>query len=78
MLVLAATYNSRLGNLVEKPRLADLLDRTLKLLGKHSAISPTLRKDAEILTDVKTKLFDNKTTNNGGSLTQSLSSSVEM
>jgi hypothetical protein len=78
MLVLAATCNSRLGNLVEKPRLADLLDRTIKFLGKHSAISPTLRKDAEILTDVKTKLFDNKTTNNSGSLTQSLSSSVEM
>jgi hypothetical protein len=78
MLVLAATYNSRLGNLVEKPRLADLLDCIIKFLGKHSAISPTLRKDAEILTDVKTKLFDNKTTNNSGSLTQSLSSSVEM
>ena len=78
MLVLAATYNSRLGNLVEKPRLADLLDRTIKFPEKHSAISPTLRKDAEILTDVKTKLFDNKTTNNSASLTQSLSSSVEM
>ncbi len=57
MLVLAATYHSHLGKLVDNKQLEQLLDRTIDFLAKHQAISPTLRKDAEILKDVKTRIF---------------------
>ncbi len=56
MLVLAATYHSHLGKLVDGKKLEQLLDRTIEFLGKHQAISPTLRKDAEILKDVKARV----------------------
>jgi hypothetical protein len=57
MLVLAATYNSHLRKLIKKEKLLNLLDRTIDFLRRHTNISPTLKKDAEILTDVKTQLF---------------------
>ena len=57
MLVLSATYNSYLRKLVNRKDLEILLDRTIAFLGKHSAISPTLKKDAYILEDIKATIF---------------------
>lgn len=57
MLVLAATYKSHLSRLVNRNKLEELLDRTINFLGKYSPISPTLKKDAEILHDIKQQIF---------------------
>ncbi|WEW57904.1 hypothetical protein PRK78_003371 [Emydomyces testavorans] len=58
ILVLAATYTSRLSNFVDRERLRQLIDRTIKFLLQSRHISPTLRKDAEILTQIRHKLFE--------------------
>ncbi|MCJ1383288.1 hypothetical protein MMC17_006401 [Xylographa soralifera] len=49
MLVLAATYRSHLGKLVDKANFLRLLDRTITFLSELSSISSTLEKDAETL-----------------------------
>jgi len=53
MLVLAATYRSHLGKLVDKANFLRLLDRTINFLSELGAISTTLQADAEILQHVK-------------------------
>lgn len=58
MLVLSATYTSQLSALVDGDKLCALLDRTIKFLLRSRHISPTLRKDAEILTLIRRKLFE--------------------
>ena len=58
MLVLAATYTSNLKSLVDGEKLRKLLDRTINFLMQSRYISPTLRKDAEILTVIRRELFD--------------------
>ncbi|KAJ5151048.1 uncharacterized protein N7482_010300 [Penicillium canariense] len=57
MLVLSATYNSSLSELVERPTLQRLLKRTIRFLLRSQNISPTLRADARILTEIYTKIF---------------------
>ncbi|KAK2750723.1 hypothetical protein FQN57_002796 [Myotisia sp. PD_48] len=57
MLVLSATYTSQLSQLVDGNKLYTLLNRTIDFLLKSRHISPTLRKDAEILTLIRQKLF---------------------
>jgi hypothetical protein len=57
MLVLAATYNSSLSELVERSVLQHLLKRTIRFLLRSQNISPTLRADARILTEIYTKIF---------------------
>jgi hypothetical protein len=57
MLVLAATYNSDLRDLVEQSIFEQLLGRTIKFLLRYENISPTLREDARILTDIFRKIF---------------------
>ncbi|KAJ6172378.1 hypothetical protein N7470_001445 [Penicillium chermesinum] len=52
MLVLAATYHSELRELVEGPKFKRLLRRTIKFLLRNENISPTLRADAKILTEI--------------------------
>ncbi|EEP76018.1 predicted protein [Uncinocarpus reesii 1704] len=58
ILVLAATYTSRLSNFVDRERLRQLIDRTIKFLLRNRHISPSLRRDAEILTQIRQKLFE--------------------
>ena len=53
MLVLAATYRSHLGKLVEKHNFIRLLDRTIAFLRELAPISTTLETDASILQSVK-------------------------
>ena len=53
MLVLAATYRSHLGKLVEKHNFIRLLDRTIAFLRELAPISTTLETDASILQNVK-------------------------
>ena len=53
MLVLAATYRSHLGKLVEKRDFERLLDRTITFLRELSPISTSLEADASILMHVK-------------------------
>lgn len=57
MLVLAATYNSSLHELVDRSKLERLLKRTIKFLLRSKNISPTLRADARILTEIYEKIF---------------------
>lgn len=57
MLVLAATYNSSLTELVEREKLEWLLKRTIKFLIRYQNVSPTLRADARILTEIYVKIF---------------------
>lgn len=57
MLVLSATYNSSLSELVERSTLERLLKRTIRFLLRSQNISPTLRADARILTEIYTKIF---------------------
>ncbi|KAJ6171527.1 hypothetical protein N7470_000594 [Penicillium chermesinum] len=57
MLVLAAVYHSGLGELVEGPKLKRLLRRTIKFLIRNAHISPTLRADAKILTEIYKTTF---------------------
>lgn len=58
MLVLAATYTSKLSSLVDGAKLRELLDRTIRFLMKSRYVSPTLRKDTAILTVIRHELFD--------------------
>ncbi|PGH08887.1 hypothetical protein GX51_00944 [Blastomyces parvus] len=58
MLVLSATYMSPLSQLVDRDTLRSLLDRTINFLLQSRHISPTLSKDAEILTLIRRKIFD--------------------
>ncbi|PGH33275.1 hypothetical protein GX50_03886 [[Emmonsia] crescens] len=62
MLVLSATYMSPLSQLVDREILRTLLDRTIKFLLQSRHISPSLSKDAEILTLIRRKIFDTPTT----------------
>ncbi|PGH06673.1 hypothetical protein AJ79_06457 [Helicocarpus griseus UAMH5409] len=58
MLVLSATYMSPLSQLVERNTLKKLLDRTIRFLLQSRHISPTLKKDAEILALIRRKIFE--------------------
>lgn len=57
MLVLAATYTSSLSELVDLSTLEWLLKRTIKFLIRYQNVSPTLRADARILTEIYLKIF---------------------
>ncbi|EAW06308.1 putative C6 finger domain protein [Aspergillus clavatus NRRL 1] len=57
MLVLSATYMSCLSELVDRTVLEKLLKRTIKFLLESRNISPTLRADARILTEIYEKIF---------------------
>jgi hypothetical protein len=57
MLVLSATYVSPFGELVNRDDLDRLLIRTITFLEKNRSISPTLRKDAEILRRIYFRIF---------------------
>ncbi|KAJ6171532.1 hypothetical protein N7470_000599 [Penicillium chermesinum] len=57
MLVLAATYRSGLQELIEGSKLKYLLRRTIKFLLRNENISPTLRADAKILTEIFEDIF---------------------
>lgn len=57
MLVLAAAYGSSLSELVEREKLEWLLKRTIKFLIRYQNVSPTLRADARILTEIYLKIF---------------------
>ncbi|KAJ5117115.1 hypothetical protein N7526_011224 [Penicillium atrosanguineum] len=59
MLVLSATYMSSLSELVERSVLERLLKRTIRFLLRSENISPTLRADAKILTEIYRKIFGN-------------------
>lgn len=59
MLVLAATYNSpnpELNSLIDTHTIRVLMDRTIRFLQRHEAISPTLGADARILQHVQKEL----------------------
>ena len=56
--MLAATYISPFSELVDRGLLEKLLRRTIGFLEQSRAISPTLRKDAEILRKCYTKIFE--------------------
>jgi hypothetical protein len=58
MLVLSATYMSSLRELVDTEILDRLLRRTICFLAQNENISPTLRADARILTEIYLKIFD--------------------
>ncbi|EKV13385.1 hypothetical protein PDIG_38840 [Penicillium digitatum PHI26] len=58
MLVLSATFMSSLNELVEPELLDRLLVRTIGFLIQSENISPTLRADARILTEIYQKIFD--------------------
>ncbi|PIG81835.1 hypothetical protein AARAC_011562 [Aspergillus arachidicola] len=57
MLVLSATYMSSLSELVDRTKLEELLRRTIKFLLQSRNISPSLRADARILTEIYEKIF---------------------
>lgn len=57
MLILSATYMSSLSDLVERSTLQRLLIRTIRFLLRNENISPTLRADARILTEIYEKIF---------------------
>ncbi|KAF4207298.1 hypothetical protein CNMCM8927_003572 [Aspergillus lentulus] len=57
MLVLSATYVSYLSELVNRDVLEKLLKRTIKFLLQSRYISPTLRADARILSEIYEKIF---------------------
>lgn len=57
MLVLSATYMSSLSELVDRNILERLLKRTIRFLLQSRNISPSLRADALILTEVYEKIF---------------------
>jgi hypothetical protein len=57
MLVLSATFNSGLSELVERPTLERLLKRTIRFLLRNENISPTLCADARILKEIYDKIF---------------------
>lgn len=57
MLVLSATYMSSLSELVDRNILERLLRRTIRFLLQSKNISPSLRSDAQILTEIYEKIF---------------------
>ncbi|CAG7954855.1 unnamed protein product [Penicillium olsonii] len=57
MLVLSATYMSGLREMVDAKILERLLKRTIAFLAQSEHISPTLRADARILTEIYEKIF---------------------
>lgn len=57
MLVLSATYASSLSELVERSILECLLKKTIRFLLNNGNISPTLRADARILSEIYEKIF---------------------
>lgn len=57
MLVLSATYMSCLQELVPKEKFEQLLKRTIRFLLANENISPSLRADARILTEIYHKIF---------------------
>lgn len=57
MLVLSATYMSSLSELVDRNVLERLLKRTIRFLLQSRNISPSLRSDALILTEIYEKIF---------------------
>lgn len=57
MLVLSATYMSNLSELVDRNDLERLLKRTIEFLLQSRYISPSLRADARILTEIYEKIF---------------------
>ncbi|KAH8425600.1 putative C6 finger domain protein [Aspergillus melleus] len=57
MLVLSATYMSNLTELVDRNDLERLLKRTIAFLLQSRYISPSLRADARILTEIYEKIF---------------------
>ncbi|PGH15145.1 hypothetical protein AJ80_05657 [Polytolypa hystricis UAMH7299] len=58
MLVLSAAYMSPLSRYMDRDQLRVLFDRTITFLLQSKNISPTLRRDAEILTLVEQKIFE--------------------
>jgi hypothetical protein len=65
MLVLSATYMSPLRELVDEKLLERLLRRTIGFLIQSENISPTLRADARILTEIYQKIFNRDPDMNG-------------
>lgn len=58
MLVLSAThYNKWLKALVPEARFHSLLERTIRFLRRHAAISPTCAHDCSILEKITSLLF---------------------
>jgi hypothetical protein len=57
IIVLAATFRSDLGYLVDGQTLKDLLHRTIKFLEFSKNISPTLVQDADVLKQVREVFF---------------------
>lgn len=57
MLVLAATYMSNMSELVDRDLLEQLLKRTMRFLLQSRYISPSLRADARILSEVYFKIY---------------------
>lgn len=57
MLVLSATYMSSLSELVDRNDLDRLFKRTIRFLLQSREISPTLRADAKILSEIYEKIF---------------------
>lgn len=57
MLVLSTVYNSVLSELVDRNLYENLLRRTIRFLLNYRNISPTLRADAKILTDIYENVF---------------------
>ncbi|CAG8066330.1 unnamed protein product, partial [Penicillium nalgiovense] len=58
MLVLSATFMSSLKELVDSEQLKRLLLRTIGFLIQSEKLSPTLRADARILTEIYEKIFN--------------------
>ncbi|KAL2005984.1 hypothetical protein VTN00DRAFT_9638 [Thermoascus crustaceus] len=57
MLVLSATYMLSLSEFVDQGALCRLLIRTINFLLRSKNLSPSLRKDADILTEIYFKIF---------------------
>ncbi|PYH95408.1 C6 finger domain protein [Aspergillus ellipticus CBS 707.79] len=57
MLVLSATYMSNLSELVDRNDLERLFKRTIRFLLQSREISPSLRADAKILSEIYEKIF---------------------
>ena len=57
MLVLSATYTSSLSELIQRSTFERLLKRTICFLLRSENISPTLRADARILSEIYEKIF---------------------
>ena len=58
MLVLAATFKSRLAYLIPAEQLEHLFDRTIKFLRSLRPISSSLAQDAQILESLREVIFE--------------------